>query len=103
MLYLKVYYLCPVKGTNSSLDHTLNYRHNGELINDGTTDHYVTIVGRGCEDDKVFYRFYEVGTSWAHYGQHSSNKLFLGADFSLKGTPAHNKGKKYTVSQIRKN
>jgi hypothetical protein len=85
------------------LDHTLNYRHNGELINDGTTDHYVTIVGRGCEDDKVFYRFYEVGTSWAHYGQHSSNKLFLGADFSLKGTPTHNKGKKYTVSQVRKN
>ncbi len=85
------------------LDHTLNYRHNGKLINDHTTDHYVIIVGRGCENDKVFYRFYEVGTSWAHYGQHSSNKLFLGDDFSLKGTPASNKEKKYTVSQVRKN
>ncbi|CAA0227357.1 hypothetical protein [Tenacibaculum maritimum] len=85
------------------LDHTLNYRHNGKLINDHTTDHYVTIVGRGCENGKIYYRFYEVGTSWAHYGQHSSNKLFLGEDFSLKGAPAHNKGKEYTVSQVRKN
>ncbi|WP_375563471.1 hypothetical protein ACE1MK_01190 [Tenacibaculum maritimum] len=70
---------------------------------DNSTDHFVTVVGRGCENGKIYYRFYEVGTSWAHYGQHSSNKLFLGEDFSLKGAPAHNKGKEYTVSQVRKN
>ncbi len=85
------------------LDHTLNYRHNGKPINDGTTDHYVVIVSRGCDNNKVYYRFYEVGTSWAHHGQSSSNKLFLGDDFSLKGTPAHSKNRNYTVSQVRKN
>ena len=74
-----------------------------KLGDPGTTDHYVVIVGRGCEDDKIFYSFYEVGTSWAHKGQHSTNKLFLGDDFSLKGIPAHNKGKNYTVTQVRKN
>ncbi|MCD9567197.1 hypothetical protein, partial [Tenacibaculum maritimum] len=92
------------------LDHTVNYRHNGKIINAnpdlgdlGTTDHYVVIVGRGCEDNKTYYRFYEVGTSWLHYGQHASNKLFLGDDYSLKGSPAHNKSRNYTVAQVRKN
>ncbi|MFL0204922.1 hypothetical protein [Tenacibaculum maritimum] len=92
------------------LDHTVNYRHNGKIINanpdlgdPGTTDHYVVIVGRGCEDNKTYYRFYEVGTSWLHYGQHASNKLFLGDDYSLKGSPAHNKSRNYTVAQVRKN
>ncbi|MFL0120118.1 hypothetical protein, partial [Tenacibaculum maritimum] len=63
----------------------------------------VVIVGRGCEDNKTYYRFYEVGTSWLHYGQHASNKLFLGDDYSLKGSPAHNKSRNYTVAQVRKN
>lgn len=92
------------------LNHTINYRHNGKIINvdsdlgdPGTTDHYIVIVGRGCENDKIYYRFYEVGTSWAHHGQSSSNKLLLGDDFSLKGTPAHSTSKNYTVSQVRKN
>ncbi|MFL0125727.1 hypothetical protein V2590_13690 [Tenacibaculum maritimum] len=92
------------------LDHTVNYRHNGKIINANpdlgdprTTDHYVVIVGRGCEDNKTYYRFYEVGTSWLHYGQHASNKLFLGDDYSLKGSPAHNKSRNYTVAQVRKN
>lgn len=84
------------------VDHTRNYRHNGNLINDHTTDHYVTIVGRSCENGKTYYRFYEVGTSWAHIGQHSNNKLFLGDDFSLKGYK-QNGSKEYTVSQVRKN
>ncbi len=92
------------------LNHTINYRRNGKIINadsslgdPGTTDHYVVVIGRGCEKNKVYYRFYEVGTSWAHYGQNSRNKLFLGSDFSLKGSPGNNKEKKYTVSQVRKN
>ncbi|WP_054850689.1 hypothetical protein [Olleya sp. ITB9] len=84
------------------LNHTLNYRHNGKIINEGTTDHYVVIVGRGCEDDKVYYRFYEVGTSWPHHGKNSKNKLFLGADFSLKGKASH-RSEEYFVSQVRKN
>ncbi|WP_108869611.1 hypothetical protein [Aquimarina aquimarini] len=93
------------------LNHTINYKHNGKIINadsdyddPGTTDHYVVIVGRGCEEDKIFYRFYEVGTNWVHHGQSHTNKLFLDKnDHSLKGIPAHNKGKSYTVTQVRKN
>ncbi len=93
------------------LDHTLNYtRGGGKAINadedlgdPGTTDHYVVIVGRGFEDNKTYYRFYEVGTSYPEKGQHPDNKLFLGDDFSLKGSPAYSTSKKYTVTQVRKN
>ncbi len=85
------------------LNHTLNYRFKGEVINEGTTDHYVVIVGRGCKDNKQYYRFYEVGTSYPEKGQHLNNKLFLESNFSLKGNPASNTSKEYFVSQVRKN
>ncbi len=79
------------------LNHTLSYG-----INDKTTDHFVVIVGRACENNKTYYRFYEVGTSWAHLGQHSNNKFFLGDDFSLRSY-RKNKSEKYLVSQVREN
>ena len=75
----------------------------GSNINEGTTDHFVVIVGRGYEKGNLYYRFYDVGTHFSSKGQHQDNKLFIQDDFSLKGTPKHNLLHKYIVSQIRKN
>lgn len=83
------------------VDHALNYK--GGTLNEGTTDHFIVIVGKGCDDGKICYRFYDVGTSHMDKGASEDNKLYLNAtDYSLKGTTAYN-GSTYTVTQVRKN
>ncbi|MBD3906215.1 hypothetical protein NAL32_16535 [Chryseobacterium sp. Ch-15] len=81
------------------VDHALNYKGG---INEGTTDHFVVIIGKGCDGGKIYYRFYDVGTRHEDKGSSTSNKLFLGSDSSLKGATAYN-GQNYTVTQVRKN
>lgn len=83
------------------VDHDFNYK--GGNLNEGTTDHFVVAVGRGCEEGKIYYFFYDVGTTSKEKGTNDSNKLYLNEnDYSLIGTTNYN-GKKYTVSQIRLN
>jgi hypothetical protein len=74
-----------------------------DVNDDKTTDHWIVIVGRGCEDNKAYYRFYEVGTESKDNGTSDKNKLYLHTDFSLRGIPAHNPSRNYVVTQIRKN
>ena len=83
------------------VDHT--YKYKGGFNNDVTTDHFVVIVGRGSKDKKVFYRFYEVGTSFKAKGISNLNVLFVQDDYSLKGSTAYTSKHIYTVTQIRKN
>ena len=84
--------------------HTLNYRgKNGKGgINEGTTDHFIVIVGRGYENGKKFYIFYEVGTSNRSSGENDNNKLYV-YENRIEGSPHYNTKKKYIVSQVRKN
>jgi predicted chitinase len=80
------------------VDHKLGYGYN-----EGTTDHFVVLVGKGCENGKIFYRFYDVGTKYEDKGASPNNKLFLNpTDYSLKGTTVYN-GSTYVVTQVRKN
>lgn len=81
------------------VDHALNYKGG---LNEGTTDHFVVIIGKGCDNGKIYYRFYDVGTKYEYKGSSINNKLFLGSDSSLKGTTVYN-GQAYTVTQVRKN
>ncbi len=82
------------------VDHDLNYRGG---INEGTTDHFIVIIGRGCENGKIYYHFYDVGTSYKAKGSSQNNKLYLDiSDYSLKGKTVYN-GNFYTVTQIRIN
>lgn len=83
------------------VDHDLNYR--GGTLNEGTTDHYIVIVGKACDDGNIYYLFYDVGTSFGDKGASDSNQLFLDtSDYSLKGSTEYN-GKLYTVTQVRLN
>jgi len=80
------------------VDHTYKYGKNKDKV-----DHFVVIVGRGCENGKIYYLFYDVGTKQPDYVKSDKNKLsFHEEDFSLRGSTAYN-GKKYVVTQIRKN
>ena len=83
------------------VDHDLNYKINNNA--DHSTDHFIVIVGRGCFNDKVFYTFYDVGTSYKEKGANDDNRLYLdNVNNSLKGKTVYS-GKLYTVTQIRKN
>lgn len=83
------------------VDHSLNDK--GGKLNEGTTDHFIVIVGKSCENGKVYYRFYEVGTGHESKGASENNRLYLDtSSYSLKGKTEYN-GSTYTVSQIRKN
>ncbi len=59
-------------------------------------------IGKGCDNGKIFYRFYDVGTRYKNKGASESNKLFLSVtDYSLKGATDYN-GSIYTVTHKKK-
>ncbi len=66
------------------------------------TEHFFVIVGKGCEEGKLFYRFFDVGAHSRELGTGKNSKLFLLDNGLLQGKSAggsHN----YTVTEIRKN
>ena len=83
------------------VDHALDYK--GGTLNEGTTDHFIVIVGKNCEKGNVYYRFYDVGTSYESKGASTNNRLHLNkANYALQGRTEYNKNS-YTVTQVRKN
>lgn len=82
------------------VNHDLNYL--GEKNNDHTTDHFVVIVGRNCDDKGAFFLFYEVGTSYKTSGASDDNKLYILED-RIEGKTAYSSSKLYQVAQVRKN
>ena len=86
------------------VDHTFDYKLkiNGVYrnINEGTTDHFIVIVGRKNIDSNLYYIYYEVGTHNKEKGESDDNKLLLGDDYSLR---REMKNKKYIVTQVRRN
>jgi hypothetical protein len=77
------------------VNHTL-----GRTYNEGTTDHFVVIVGSGYANGMTYYRFYDPGTLRMAAGTSPLNRLYLRANFGLQGTTQYN-GRAYTVSQVR--
>jgi RHS repeat-associated protein len=82
------------------VNHSLGLGYNEASGN--TTDHFIVIVGSGTDSTGKFYRFFEVGTKHEAKGTSSLNKLYLGSDYSLKGSPVYNSSRNYTVSEVRK-
>jgi muramidase (phage lysozyme) len=83
------------------VDHT--YKYKGGFNNDLTTDHFIVIIGRGCDNNKPYYLFYDVGTSYIDKGSSDENRLYVKDDYSLHGSTKYTSKHTYTVSQIRKN
>ena len=64
------------------VDHTFNAMTGGKTnpnwygYNEGTTDHFITIVGRGItEDGKRYYHFFDSGTSHRNWATKEENSL----------------------------
>lgn len=83
------------------VDHDLGYKVNNNA--DHSTDHFIIIIGRGYENNNLYYLFYDVGTSHKEKGANDKNRLFFNSvDYSLVGKTVYN-GNTYTVTQIRIN
>ena len=52
--------------------HTFN-----KVINDGTTDHFVVIYGRGFDGVNQYYNYYEVGKKDVYYGYNDETNRFI--------------------------
>ena len=90
------------------VNHTFNYKPKDKIdkegkkykdyINETTTDHYVVIVGRECDNGSIKYRFWDVGSS------KGDNDWFFEKqeDGIFTASKTHN-SKEYTITQIRRN
>jgi hypothetical protein len=68
--------------------------------NDWITDHFVIIVGRHCENNNIYYRFWDVGT---HTGATTDYKFILDKDNHLTCSDTYKgNGIVYTVTQVRR-
>ena len=81
------------------VNHTFNNNTNNET-DIKTTDHFVVIVGRTCENGQIYYPFWEVGTSKGKEGYkfklESNNHLTCDKPYRIVPEP-------YIVTQIRMN
>lgn len=73
----------------------------GKTINEGTTDHYVIIVGREYVNQELRYIFWDVGTS---RGESTKWYFVKQSDGSLFAQDTYRSDKKsYTITQVRRN
>ena len=91
----------------AGVDHHYKYKYDPKkktVLNEGTTDHFILIIGRLCKSGIIQYLFYDPGTSSDIKGGSDENILTLNqVDYSLRGTTKYNATKKYVVTQIRRN
>jgi muramidase (phage lysozyme) len=82
------------------VNHTFKYRRLG-IINEDTTDHYVVIVRRYCENNQLYYQFWDVGNK---HGDNAEYRFKLTSENHLISVKNYRSdGHQYTVTQIRRN
>lgn len=72
----------------------------GNYNANAATDHFVVIVARIMIGGKVYYQFYDPGTSYPEKGTHPTNLLAFDQAGFLTGTSYYN-GKTYVVTEVR--
>lgn len=84
------------------VDHTPNFG-----ANEGTTDHFVVITGRGYDEstNQYYYTFMDNATSNAEDGCSDQNRFYYieGSDLGGTSVTSESAGLQYTVSQVRPN
>ena len=93
-----------IVGVNHSIT---TIKQNGEYINEGTTDHFVVVYGRGFDSTKgmTYYNYYEVGRSSKTDGCDDNNRLYYdNHNFLLFDDSIYRKkAERYDVTQVRPN
>ena len=72
--------------------------------NNGTTDHFIVIVGQGSDDNGNYFRYYDNRTSSREKGTSDENKLYHNQEIGTISGPVHtNKGTViYYLSEVRR-
>ena len=82
------------------VNHTFEkYKKVNAGINELTTDHFVIIVGRGCDNGNIYYNFWDVGT---RHGKTNNYKFYFDKDNHLY-CPSDFKERRTHITQIRRN
>lgn len=81
--------------------------NNGVKINEGTTDHFLVVVGMGNENGKNYILVYDNASGNVDQGTHSGNKLYYDElTHKITGRTqtsySQEAPREYTVSQVRK-
>jgi hypothetical protein len=71
----------------------------GRGINEGTTDHYIVIVGQGSDEKGNYFQFFDNATAHNSLGASSNNKFRLNTENNTLAGQFRNHN--YTVSQVR--
>ena len=79
--------------------------------NNGVTDHFVVIKGRGVDSEgNIYYTFYDPATSNVNYGTNPNNRLYLDpttnkltGNFTYETKKSGKVTVNYTVSEVRPN
>lgn len=69
--------------------------------NEGTTDHFIAIVGTGTDAKGKYYRFFDVGTTDSTRGTDPRNRLYYDSNTDSYSGKSQATGRYYTVSQLR--
>ena len=82
------------------VNHTFEkYKKVNAGINELTTDHFVIIVGRGCDNGNIYYNFWDVGT---RHGKTNNYKFYFDKDNHLY-CPSDFKERRTHITQRRRN
>ena len=88
----------------AGVDHHNQYKYNPKkktVLNEGTTDHFILIIGRLCKSGIIQYLFYDPGTGSEIKGGSDENILTLNqVDYSLRGTTKYNTTKYNTTKNM---
>jgi len=89
-------YMALHKPVMTGVNHTY-----GAGYNEGTTDHFVAIVGTGTDAKGKYYRFFDVGTTRAKIGTDPRNRLYYDSHTGSYSGKSVVNDKTYTISQLR--
>lgn len=68
--------------------------------NEGTTDHFVTIVGQGKIDGKRYFQFYDPGTQYLQKGTNEENRLVERSPNVFTASQPWDASKTYTLTMV---
>ena len=86
------------------VDYDMKGGNKDDINGDHTTDHFVTIVGRGVDDNGLYFTFYENATSDQTDGTNTTiNRFYLNDDYTLTGesTWSSENNRSFTVTMVR--
>ncbi len=96
-----------VVGVDHTFNRSLSKKHKKTTskhtrgYNEGTTDHFIVVIGKGVtEDGKKYYQYYDPGTSHKSVGTNTDNKLIENEKGHFTSPQPYNKKRTYHLTMV---